>query len=94
MDIRELIGKPQEAKIGMQPPPTGIPEGWRQIKSAAVYEKGGRIFITATPDEAYPGFEDNDDGHPHNCDAEGCGWEHVVGDGNLRRVGHNQEYGE
>lgn len=62
------------------------PEGWREIKSAHVFEKDGRLLITATPDDAYPGFEDDDENHPHHCDAEGCGWDHVVADGKLRRL--------
>ncbi len=89
LETHEYIGKKpniSETRKIFQPVKKNLPGGWRQIDSAVVYEKDGKLRITAKPDDAYPGFEDNDDEHPHSCDSEGCGWEHVVGDGSLRRA--------
>lgn len=86
VDIRDLLVEIPRPAMRLKDQPTGIPDGWRVIQSAVVYERAGSLVITATPDEAYPGFEDDDEGHPHSCDQEGCGWEHVVGDGRLRSI--------
>lgn len=59
---------------------SGVPEGYRQLATARVYVNGsGKLVITAEPGDVWPQFgEDHDDEHPHNCDAQGCRWEHVV----------------
>lgn len=51
----------------------GIPEGFAQI-NASVYvnPRDGRIVITGDP------VDDDADESPHNCDASGCQWEHIV----------------
>ncbi len=57
---------------------SGIPKGYRLLESVRVYEFEGTIVVTADPDEVYPGVDDEVDEHPHNCDAMGCGQEHVM----------------
>ena len=60
--------------------PTGIPEGFTQLRDVNVYVKpipeSDRhiIIITGDPPEEKEGVEDD----LHNCDYMGCGWEHVL----------------
>jgi hypothetical protein len=51
---------------------TGIPPGFRVVP-ATVYTDGKRLVVTAHPDHVRDGED------WHNCDAMGCGWEHVIG---------------
>jgi calcineurin-like phosphoesterase family protein len=44
------------------------PESYRLIRA---YSNGTEIIIPGDPDE-------EKDGENHNCDALGCGWEHVA----------------
>lgn len=56
-----------------------LPTGNRELKTAVVYlDDQGRLTVTAEPDEIWPGIEDMDEDTGHDCDAMGCGWEHVV----------------
>lgn len=53
--------------------PSGIPAGYTQLdKYTRVYVSDRWLLITGTPEES----EDEETGH--NCDAMGCGWEHVL----------------
>lgn len=53
--------------------PDGIPAGFTQMdKYTRVYVSDKWLLVTGTPDES----EDEETGH--NCDAMGCGWEHVL----------------
>jgi hypothetical protein len=54
-----------------------MPDGFRVLR-ATVYTDGERLVVTANPDDLWPGYEDHDGEHPHNCDQMGCNWEHVV----------------
>lgn len=57
----------------------GLPPGFREIQ-ASVYTNGAEIVVCAHPDSVWPELV-NDSGcdeHPHNCDAMGCNWEHVI----------------
>jgi hypothetical protein len=56
---------------------TGIPDGYRLVP-ANVYTDGQELVVCANPWDVWPDYEDCDGDHPHNCDAEGCGWEHAV----------------
>ena len=55
----------------------GIPCGY-QLVQAEVWTNGKDIVVTGTPDDIWPGYEDCDDDHPHNCDAMACGLQHVI----------------
>lgn len=50
--------------------PSGIPNGYIEIKA---YTNG--VFVVV-PEQK--GMELSGDDDRHNCDALGCGWEHVV----------------
>ncbi len=53
--------------------PGDVPAGYRQLdKYTRVYVSDKWLLVTGTPDES----EDEETGH--NCDAMGCGWEHVL----------------
>jgi hypothetical protein len=58
--------------------PDTIPRGFRLLPASVYLHTDGRMVITAEPDNVWPGYEDADGDHPHNCDAAGCRWEHVV----------------
>jgi len=65
--------------VAPQPPleikrdPGSVPAGYRQLdKYTRVYVSDKWLLVTGTPDES----EDEETGH--NCDAMGCGWEHVL----------------
>jgi len=63
------------------------PAGFRRLERAAVYvnDATGQITVTADPGDAWP---DEDENCPeHDCDASGCGWEHVVARGHLESFG-------
>lgn len=54
------------------PMPSGIPAGYTQLdKYTRVYVSDKWLLVTGTP------AEDEDEETGHNCDAMGCGWEHV-----------------
>ena len=52
-----------------------VPTGYGAIRGARVYfdEHRRRLKITGNPME-----EADTDAAVHNCDANGCGWEHVI----------------
>lgn len=60
---------------------TGLPKGFRKVEASVYIDENGRFVITTEPSEVWP--EPYDDEHPHNCDAAGCGWEHVVARGRV-----------
>ena len=44
---------------------------------ANVYLVDDKLIITGDPRRIWPDHDDTES--PHNCDAMGCGWEHVLG---------------
>lgn len=50
-------------------------EGYSQLVTARVYVTDKEIIIAGQPDEFTPHHEDEDG---HNCDANGCGIDHVI----------------
>lgn len=62
-----------------------LPAGASPVPSGCVYLHEGRIVVTAEPDEVWPGLQ-NDDGPGHNCDAQGCRQEHVIGRIDVREL--------
>ena len=71
-EVRPVITIPREARM---------PDGWMAVDACVYVNPNGDLVITGAPDDVWPGYSACDDEHPHNCDAEGCGWEHVIGRG-------------
>ncbi len=60
----------------------GAPDGWKRIDGrvqSAWLSPEGRIVLLGSP----PNEEDRPEGNRHNCDAMGCGQDHVIFRGRL-----------
>ena len=57
-------------RSGLVEPDDGVPAGWVKVP-ASVYMRGRDVVVTYEPPEAA-------EGEGHNCDAMGCGQEHVL----------------
>lgn len=58
-----------------------IPDGWAPLTEARVYVSPDRtqVVVTCSPYEVWPDEDgEHSDESPHNCDAMGCGIEHVI----------------
>lgn len=69
------------AKPPIEPQGLRVPEGFRRLERVEVWidSSTGQLAVLAEPDDVWPERVDDDSDHPHNCDAMGCGWSHVVG---------------
>ncbi len=56
-----------------------IPKGFKELEKAKVFfnEETRQLIVTASPWDVWPD-EDPDKSPHHDCDAAGCGWDHVI----------------
>jgi hypothetical protein len=73
LDTRAVVGEPVKHTPGDR---YVLMEGYGDdLQSFRGYTDGQHVTICGSP--ADPESED-DEGHGHNCDRMGCGWEHVL----------------
>jgi len=54
------------------------PDGFQQVPGVClVNHQKQKLAVLGWPNDLWPDYDDSD-GHPHNCDAMGCGQAHVI----------------